>query len=66
MFLICRVVIFREETLLHLLSHCRAALQEEGLKRWEIGEVASRIGQASFLFATMNCILFLPDDLNLP
>ena len=28
---------------------CRAALQEEGLKRWEIGEVASRIGQVSLL-----------------
>ena len=26
----------------------RAALQDEGLKRWEIGEVASRIGQVSF------------------
>ena len=29
----------------------RAALQDEGLKRWEIGEVASRIGQASLLVA---------------
>lgn len=26
---------------------CRSALQEEGLKRWEIGEVASRIGQVA-------------------
>jgi hypothetical protein len=31
----------------------RAALQDEGLKRWEIGEVASRIGQVRSLTSTL-------------
>ena len=29
------------------MFHCRSVLQEEGLQRWEIGEVASRIGQVA-------------------